>query len=208
MASETDICNRALQRLGASRITSLTENKPNARSCNVAYGPLRDAELRANPWNFAVARASLAASPVQPLFGKAYSYPLPADFLRLLPPDSNYDYNSVLTSDWGSNGTWAGNWTYPDLQIEGRSILTNFPAPLQIRYVSQVTDPNVFDPLFREALAARIAVELCEEITQSNTKLAAITEAYKQVLSEARRNKAIENPPVMPVQDTFITRRF
>lgn len=207
LASETDICNRALQRLGAKRIVSLTQDTPNARSCNVAYAALRDAELRSNPWNFAIARAQLAASSTAPLFGKAYAYPLPSDFLRLLSPDPNADYTSAIGVDWGTTGTWQGNFSYPDLQIEGQSIFSNFPPPLQIRYVSKVTDPNVMDPLFREALSARIAVELCEEITQSNTKLAAISEAYKEIVAEARRTRALENPPKLPVVDSFITVR-
>ena len=56
MASEVDICNRALSKLGAARITSLTEDSVNARACNAMYESVRDAELRAHPWNFAMKR--------------------------------------------------------------------------------------------------------------------------------------------------------
>jgi hypothetical protein len=59
--SVVEICNRALQKLGAARITSLTQDTPNARSCNVAYNVLRKAELRSHPWSFAIKRAELAA---------------------------------------------------------------------------------------------------------------------------------------------------
>ena len=61
MASEVDIANRALQKLGAESIVSLTQDSENARACNLCYEPIRDAELRAHPWNFAIKRASLAA---------------------------------------------------------------------------------------------------------------------------------------------------
>ena len=54
--------------------------------------------------------------------------------------------------------------------VERRRILTDAGAPLRIKYVRSVNDPNDFDAAFREALAARLATELNEELTQSNTK--------------------------------------
>lgn len=189
MASEVEICNRALQKLGAKRITSLTEDSVNARSCNVAYNVVRDAELRAHPWSFAVRRAELAADVTAPLFGKQNAFPLPSDFLRLLPPDPELNLNNI---DW---------------QIEGRSILTNDSAPLQIRYVAKITDPNTMDPTFREALSARLAWELCEELTQSNQKKGDARTDYTLAIREARRCGAIENIAAKPPEDEWVTVR-
>ena len=134
MASEVEIANRALQKLGAARITSLTDNSVNARACNACYTVLRDSELRAHPWNFSISRAILAADATVPVFTRANAFQLPSDFLRLLPrdPEDNIDFH-----DW---------------QIEGQKIYTNDAAPLHIRYVAQVTDPNKMDVLFRETL--------------------------------------------------------
>ena len=92
MASVVDICNRALQKLGAESITSLTQNTENARACNSCFEFLRDAELRAHPWNFAIKRAQLAADLTPPEFGYDLRYQLPSDYLRLLPSDS-FDVN-------------------------------------------------------------------------------------------------------------------
>lgn len=189
MASEVQICNRALQKLGAKRITSLTQDTPNARSCNVAYADLRDAELRAHTWNFAIKRAQLSADATAPTFGRSNAFQLPTDFLRLLPP---YPEDNSNTLDW---------------QIEGRKIYTDDSAPLNIRYVYQVTDPNEFDSTFREALATRIALELCEEITQSNTKKELLMADHKKVIAEARRTNAIENVAQMPPDDVWFTAR-
>src|SRR4030065_1230484 len=61
MASETGICNRALQIVGATRIGSLADTSKSARECTVAYEISRDALLRSHPWGFAIARAQLAA---------------------------------------------------------------------------------------------------------------------------------------------------
>ena len=45
MASTVDMCNSALNLLGASTISSLTEDTKNARLCNQRYEPIRDRVL-------------------------------------------------------------------------------------------------------------------------------------------------------------------
>lgn len=189
MASEVGICSRALQKLGARRISSLTEDSSNARACNAAYEVLRDAELRAHPWSFATDRASLAADSSSPDFGRSNAFQLPSDCLRLLPP---YPEDNLNSHDW---------------QIEGRKIYTDESAPLRIRYIKKVSDPNEMDPLFRELLATRIALELCEEVTQSNTKKDALKDDYRNGLNEARRANAIERVAQQPPEDEWITKR-
>jgi hypothetical protein len=191
MASNVEICNRALQKIGAKRITSLTDDdSKNARACNVAFESCKLAELREHPWSFAVARAELAADSEEPDWGRANSFTLPADFVRLLPP---YEEDNTNDLDW---------------QIEGRKILTDDSAPLYIRYIKDVTDPNEMDALFREALACRIALEICEELTQSTQKLQNIDQLYKDCIRKAKRTNAIEAPAQQPPEDPWVTVRY
>lgn len=185
MASEVAICNRALQKLGAERITSLTQDARNARSCNAVYDILRDAELRAHPWSFAIRRVILAPDADAPLFDYAYAFSVPADCLRVLPP-------SDTSSGW---------------VMENNKILTNAGDTLQLRYVTRVEDPNAFDSIFREALAARIAMELCEELTQSNAKMQMVSAMYKQTMQEARKNNAFELSSAIPPDDPWVVAR-
>jgi len=189
MASNVEIANRALQLLGAKRITSLDEDSRNARAINAAFEPVKLAELRKHPWNFAIKRASLAASATEPLFTKDNSFPLPSDFVRLAEQDPE-----DLTNDL-------------DWQIEGRNIITNDSAPLEIRYIYNVTDPNEMDVLFRESFAAKLAEVLCEEITQSNAKKADAKETYKEIIAEAKKANAIERHSQNPPEDTWVTVR-
>jgi hypothetical protein len=189
MASETSICNRTLQKLGAKRINSLTEDSPNARSCNTAYEARRDALLRKHRWRFSIKRAQLAASTTEPDFGPAAIYPLPADYLLLIDPDPESNFND---RDW---------------QLESDGIHSDASAPLEIRYVAKITDPNAMDPLFREALSADMAVELCEEITQSNTKKASLVEDLKDALAAAKRANAFESIAQDSPEDTWISVR-
>ena len=184
MASETGICNRALQLLGASRITALTDaNSKSARECSVAYEPLRDALLRSHPWGFAIKRVQLAADAVPLVYGTGYTYTLPADALRILP-------NNDSANDW---------------VLEGRSIVSNWAAPLNVRYIRLVTDPNIMDPLFREVLAGQIAVATCEALTGSSTKQAVIEQRMAALLATAFRTGGLEQRPADPVASSWVT---
>ena len=51
MASVVDICNSALNQIGASNIISLTEDSKAARICNQRYDFIRDYVFLAHPWN-------------------------------------------------------------------------------------------------------------------------------------------------------------
>lgn len=190
MASKVEIANRALQLLGAKRITSLTEDSRNARAINAAFEPVKLAELRKHQWSFAIKRAQIAEDTTTPLFTKAASYTLPADFIALANKDPEDNFN---TDDW---------------QIEGRSIVTNDDGPLEIRYVADVTDVNQMDPLFREVLASKLAEQLCEEITQSNTKIQTAMQVYEQNITAAKKANAIERVSQEPPEDVWLTCRY
>lgn len=189
MASDVEVANRALQKLGAKRITSFSDGSPNASSCAVVLEPRKKALLRAYRWSFAIKRAELAADSPAPDWGRENAFSLPTDYLALI---KDYPERERVDRDW---------------QIEGKKILTNDAAPIYIRYIYNVTDYNEMDPSFLEALAADIAHELCEEITQSNTKKAALLQDKKDAIDEARRTSAIEKQIIPTPDDTWITRR-
>jgi len=77
MASEVEICNAALSKIGISgnnRITSLSQNTKNAKACDERYATLRDLLLEQHPWNFALKRVQLAASTEAPSYEFTYAY--------------------------------------------------------------------------------------------------------------------------------------
>ena len=194
MASEVDICNAALTLIGEPTIDSLTDpNNAAAVACNEAYTRLRDAELRAHRWGFAIKRAQLAATATTPLFGKANYFPVPSDFLRRLELDPYYQSN--LDDDIIENTGTAV------------AIASDSSSPLSIRYIARITDPNKFDSLFNEALSAKIARTINYKITQSQGLNQQLTMYYEDAIAEARRINAIEKPPVVPVADPWITVR-
>jgi hypothetical protein len=189
MASQTDICNIALQKLGAGKIVSISEDSRIARSCLTAYTHCLEKELRTHPWRFAIQRASLAEDATPPDWGKAASYELPTDFLRLLSPYPEDNINDL------------------DYEIEGRKIYSDEGSPLYIRYIARTTDPNLMDAAFRDVLACSMADQMCEELTQSNSKKASIAADKALAIKEARRANAIESISSVPPEDEWVTVR-
>lgn len=203
MASNVEIANRALTKIGANRIISLGDNTKEGREANSMFTIVRDAELRAHDWRFAIKRASVAALAAAPAFGYAYQYRAPADCLKLLQVGDWYpgadlsDYIGADTSEYA-------------VETDGTTvvILTDYAAPLNLRYIAKIEDPTLFDSLFVEAFACKLAMELAEPITQSSTKRDLATREYDRAMMMAVRSNAIERPPTKVADDTWIMARL
>ena len=163
MASVVDICNGALNQLGATTILSLTEDSKNARLCNSRYTQIRDALFRTHPWNCLQKRVQIAADTTAPTWGFTYAYTLPADCLRLL---------KIL--DYDSN-----------YKVEGRKILSN-TSSMKILYVARITDPNEYDELLRETLSASLGADIAFGVTSNNQTATNMYNLFKEKLRDAR----------------------
>jgi hypothetical protein len=181
MTSVVAICNRALDMLGAEPVTSLADNTKAARLCARNFGPVRDAVLRAYPWNAAIRRASLAALAESPAWGYARQFPLPEGpmpepCLRLLAIDGEVDFGARYT-------------------IEGRRVLSSEPAPLNILYIARIEDPSQLDPMLDDVIATRLAADLSYSMTASAALGQSLMEIYQVKLAEARITDAQEGSP-------------
>lgn len=186
MPSVVDISNKALDKLGQGPITSLEDGTKSANLCNRNWTIIRDQVLRDHPWNFAVKRSILAADTTAPAWGFTYQFPLPSDCLRLL------EVRDLSTGEY---------------QVEANQILADESA-LYVRYIRQVTDPNEYDALFVDTVATRLAFELCEALTQSNTKKEMLWQEYEDSLNRARRVDGQENPPQQYEEDDWVSVRY
>mgnify|MGYP003974703555 FL=1 len=193
MASTVDICNGALNQLGATTILSLTEDSKNARLCNSRYTQVRDGLFRTHPWNCLQKRVELAADTTAPAWGFSYAYTLPADCLRLL---------KIL--DYDSN-----------YKVEGRKILSN-ASSMKILYIGRITDPNEYDELLRETLSASLAADIAFAVTSNNTTATNMYNLFQDKLKDARFVDSTEGQNVdqdLGMADvidagTFINSRF
>lgn len=175
--SVIEICNNALLDLGEDVIMSLGDDSKAAGLCNHRWPALRDAVLRAHPWNCAMAQAELAAGTVAPLWKWEYKYALPSDFLRII---------QVVGQDGEE---------IPDWEIQGNIILCDEEAPIFVSFVRCETDPRKYDALLSEALSARLAAALAYPLSGSTSLAQAHWEIYQTKLAEARGVDAREGVP-------------
>ena len=188
MASETDLINAALVKIGEKRITSqgyATPTNERERVANEHYERLRDAELRRNRWNFAIKWASLSedeTEPDNPNYDVRYA--LPSDCLRVIEIYETTDY-----------------------KVESGYIVCNVDDEINIRYVRRVTVVNDMDVLFRDAFSCRIAVEFCDRLTGKRAKRADVVAEYTAFMGQAANTDAIESPLEEFPEDDWITAR-
>lgn len=200
MASDIEIANRAITKLGGERISSFDDGTTESRAVKSMYDIARRALLRRALWNFAKKRKSLAAVVVATTdWNYQYQYNLPDDFIRLIQVN---DYSEPL----GLNLARTENDA--PYQLEGKRILTNYPAPLKIRYIGDVIDPTYFDSIFVEAFACQLAYECCETVTESSTKKESLARELKSLLVEAIRMNVVENPAEAIHDDSWLLSRY
>lgn len=192
MASKTEIGNRTLSKLGQPRVSNIdTTNTKGARTISDMWDIVRDAMLRSYPWNFAIKRTDLAPDTDAPSFGWDNAYSVPVDCLSLIEVLDGAD--DTMPSD--------------QYRFEGGKILSNTADIIYIRYIAQITTTGSWDALFTEAFASRLAYEGCEQITQSNTKKAALWAEYKEFILQAFAAGAIENPPTELIESAWLMAR-
>lgn len=175
-----------MAKLGEPRVSNIdtTDTAP-ARFLSEMFEQVRDAELSAYPWNFAIKQVSLAKDATAPVWDWDNKYTLPSDFLGLLQIKSNPRYR----------------------MIENK-IYTNEGAPLYIEYIARIEDVSLFSPLFIEAFAAKLAYELAEALVQSNTKKQIAYDDYRVHVKRAYAANAIQEYPQDMQTDTWITSRL
>jgi len=177
MASVVDICNSALNLLGASTITALTDDSKNARLCNQRYEPIRNKIFRSHAWNCLTKRVQLAQDSTAPVVEYANQYTLPSDCLRVLKIH---------------NGTTDSIESAIDYKVEGRKIKTN-EGTVYLVYIALITDPNEYDSYLQEAIAANLAADIAYAITNNATLAKNYLTTADERLREARFIDATEN---------------
>lgn len=186
MASNVSICNRALDKIGEPPITALSDDTKAGRACNRLFSDCRDELLADHPWNFAIKRDSLAVSGSADDQSGLNLYELPSDCLRVLSVDTLLDWS-----------------------VEAGSIAIDGTGALDIRYIARITNAGAFSRPFTAALQGYLAVELCEALTQSNTKRQTLAEEYERViLPRAKRVDAREGVPKKVPDSSWLTERL
>ena len=159
MASEVDICNLALARLGDNAtVASIDppEGSAQAEHCARFYAVARDSLLEMHAWKFATRRVLLAKLTVES-WDWAFAYAEPTGALKLLgvlsATASNDDETQPYEAESAANGA--------------AIILTN-QEDASLRFVARVTDTTKFSPLFVDALAWLLASYLAGPVLKGD----------------------------------------
>lgn len=180
------ICNMALAKIGSdSFITSFDDGTKAARHLSIFYEPIRDSLIRSHLWRFARKQYQLAPLVEQPLFDGGYYFQMPADCLRVVVPDEQY-FNAY------------GRWS-----VEGNKILADTNV-LNIVGLQRVTDTALFDPIFTEALATKLAHELCLPLAQSESLKNALKADARELIIRAAHIGATEQDSQKFISEVLI----
>jgi hypothetical protein len=159
MSTPEYICNLALFRVRADEIGSLDEKSVNAEKCRVLYPHIQQMVLTEYPWGFARATRALSLKTETPVeWEYAFDYPTDCVKARYLVP----------TDDQGETITGYNVNLYEDEPIHfelslgedgNKAILTNYEH-VQLVYTRNVEDVTLWDTLFSDLVAWRLAVDL------------------------------------------------
>lgn len=125
---------------------------------------------------------------------------LPAGYLRQVVNAPKQGVNAFMGA--------AVNRSQNDWEFEGNYILSEESTPIMLRFVADIQTVTKMDDMFCEGLAARIAMEACEAITNSTSKQQTCNNSYKLIMGEARIVNAVEIGPVQPPEDDYLTCRI
>lgn len=180
MTSKTDICNRALIKLGKATIRDInTDETPQGTLCKAVYVSMLDEVLRQAEWNFAVSRQALNKDASgSPLYEWSYRYILPTipPLVKIISVENNVPF-----------------------KIEGNFLVSNADT-IKLKYIGRIDDPNLYDPLFINVLVLRIAYEISFALTSQTSLGDNIYKQYLLALEEAK-NQNSQDDNETPIQD-------
>jgi hypothetical protein len=192
MASETDIANLAAVKIGSeTRITSLDDNRPLARTLSAVWDIERRATLRDGSFNFSARRGALAQIDIADkttIYPYSAAFELPTDALRLI---------EVLNPE-----------VRDSYQLEGRQILADTTGPLYARWIIDVEEPASWDDAFAEAFACRLAWRCGKKVIGGNFDSNGAWQEYQAAIGAAKGVDAKENPPIEQEESDWVLARF
>ena len=180
--SAVNICNMALWRLGQKPINALNERTPQALCCAAMYDEAVASVLREFPWNFAQKQVALVKDPGAPLLDFSFSYAKPVDCVKANMVNDKTTVFSVV----------------------GQFIHTN-ADPAILKYTALIVDPSVYDALFVDCLAGRLAADMAEPLTTSTTKAQEFFTVYINKMKQAWIADSSEGQADPDHSDTWLT---
>lgn len=183
MATQLKLYNEALRLCGERKLASLTEDREPRRLLDGVWdaGAIKYC-LEEGQWNFALRTAKLEYSPsIEPSFGLRYAFEKPSDFVHLSSFCYDEYFNSPITQFAEEGGFWFA-------EVD----------EVYVKYVSEDaaygTDLSLWPENFTRYVAAYMASEIVDRLTQSDSQYEKVMKAYEKRLVKARSRDAMQGP--------------
>ena len=171
MATNFDIINLALRRLGLEAISSLSDSN-RGKVMNTLYDQVRKAALEEFHWPFAIKRAKLQEDfGATPEFEYSHAHELPADYIKAI---SEFNDTTYIR--------------------EGEFVLSD-SSEILLRYVADISDTTKFNPLFIKTFYLMLAQEAAYSLVQDKGLMTGLTTELGDVFSKARTYASQESTP-------------
>ena len=158
--STTSVVNYALVLCGATTITAITDDTPNARALNTVYEISRKNFLTDNQWLFSTTRSTLSTVATSTIAWfhneESYVYTKPSTALRI----------------------WELSERHAVWREEGDYIISD-SAGLGAKWAFDQTDLSKWSPYAIEAFSYKLASDIAFMIMNSATKAKALKEYYQ-----------------------------
>ncbi len=166
MASQVEIANLALAKLGADRITDFGDGTESANLVSLMFPNVVEETISDGAWTSATFRAELALLVDTPEFGFDFQFQLPTlpSVIRVL---------SINEDAPGEN----------DFAIEGDKLLANVNG-MKIKYIGLISDPQDFDIYLKRSIVARLALDLSYVITGKDGTTLRLQKEYLSTIQE------------------------
>lgn len=196
MADKLDIYREALRHIGAERLVSLTEVRPERVLLDDVWSSAARHVLSEGLWNFATRTAALDYDEDSAVYiGFNYCFTKPTDLVRTAGVSQDGQFNDGFE-------TW---------KDEGNFIYANITS-LYLEYISD--DPaygmnlGLWTEQFTRAVAAYLAFQIAQPVTTSDTLRNSMWQLYKRLLKDAKALDATEDRIRRPPAGRLVKARF
>lgn len=182
MTDRLKLYNGALRRLGQTRLANLTENVKGRRVLDSCYDEVLKLCLEAGWWDFAIRSAKLEpTSSEETQFGPVHVYNKPDDWVRTYAFCSDDYFKDPILDYSTSKNTWITDYN-----------------PIYLKWVSNADDYGMdlgsWPQHFTNYVQYYLAVESCEKITGSSSKMDELRQDMKKAMHDAKNFDALNDP--------------
>lgn len=178
MASDVDICNVALGKLGAARISSIDNPQTdNEELCSLFYPIVLNLMLERRDWTFLMKRA-VNSTPLTdaPEWGYDKAFLKPNKTFRVIDVRKN-GFDRVASSfQW---------------RLESDLIVCD-ASTIYVRYISSDISTSNLSGVFVMAFATRLAAEMCIQITENRNLKADLLVESTMLIDEAAATDGLQ----------------